>query len=325
MEIIFNKNFQPSKLFDTYWDFACKRQDIFFSRFNGDQYPWTDDPILQKYKFTNTYRAADRVSQFLIKNIIYSSTTFSPEDILFRILFFKIFNKIETWISVEKELGEISFKSFNEAKYKKILTKIVSEGSVFSAAYIIPPIKTTNFYTNKHLAYIELLNYIFKNGFSANVAKCQSLKELFFLLKSYSGFGDFLAFQFAIDINYSNLCDFSEMSFVVPGPGAIRGIQKCFQSNELDYVDVIKYVAENQEAEFLKRGLKFKNLFGRNLQLIDCQNIFCEVDKYTRVAYPKVEIKNQRFRIKQNFKPNPTPIEYFFPIKWQLSYNLKNT
>jgi hypothetical protein len=29
--------------------------------------PWTSDPIIQVHKFTNAYRAADRVSQYLIK------------------------------------------------------------------------------------------------------------------------------------------------------------------------------------------------------------------------------------------------------------------
>ena len=39
--------------------------------------------------------------------------------------------------------------------------------------------------------------------------------------------GDFLAFQLLIDLNYSNLTDFSEMDFVVAGPGARDGIRKC--------------------------------------------------------------------------------------------------
>lgn len=320
MELYYQKKFQPSKLFDTYWEFAYERQNIFFSRLNGQHYPWSNDPILQKYKFTNAYRASDRVSQFLIKNVIYGSTSFSPEDILFRILFFKIFNKIETWNQVEKDLGEISFKSFSKTKYKNALTKIIqSKIAIFSAAYIIPPIKRNNKFTEKHIAYIELLEYIFSNGFSSKFAKCKSLKEIFSLLKSYPGIGNFLAYQFAIDINYSELCDFSEMSFVVPGPGAIRGIKKCFLSNNFDYVEIIKYVAANQELEFSKRGLEFKNLFGRDLQLIDCQNLFCEVDKYTRVSCP--EVKNQRNRIKQNFLPNPIAIDYFYPPKWNLSLN----
>ena len=39
---------------------------------NNKSAPWTSDYILQTYKFTNTYRASDRVSQYLINNVIYT-------------------------------------------------------------------------------------------------------------------------------------------------------------------------------------------------------------------------------------------------------------
>ncbi|MEO8686056.1 MAG: nucleotide kinase domain-containing protein [Devosia sp.] len=58
-------------VYETYWRFAAERQRIFFKRLNGGVYPWSEDPILNEYKFTNVYRAADRVSQYLIKNVIY--------------------------------------------------------------------------------------------------------------------------------------------------------------------------------------------------------------------------------------------------------------
>src|SRR5438270_6848698 len=63
---------QPTAVFDSYWKFAAERQAIFHARAQGKRGPWTNDPVLEEYKFTNAYRAADRVSQFLIRNVIYS-------------------------------------------------------------------------------------------------------------------------------------------------------------------------------------------------------------------------------------------------------------
>ena len=42
---IFNKKKlpKPSKVFDTYWKFAVKRQEIFFNKIETNIYPWTDD------------------------------------------------------------------------------------------------------------------------------------------------------------------------------------------------------------------------------------------------------------------------------------------
>jgi len=48
------------------------------------------------YRFTNVYRASDRVSQYLIRRVIYEGDQ-SEEEVFFRTLLFKIFNRIETW------------------------------------------------------------------------------------------------------------------------------------------------------------------------------------------------------------------------------------
>jgi len=58
-------------VFYAYWRFAAERQRIFYRRLQRADGPLTDDSILRCFKFTNTYRASDRVSQFLIRNVIY--------------------------------------------------------------------------------------------------------------------------------------------------------------------------------------------------------------------------------------------------------------
>src|SRR5262249_48644880 len=55
------------------------------------------------------------------------------------------------------------------------------------------------------------------------------------------------------------------------------------------------------------------------LQLIDCQNLFCEVDKYARVRHPDVGGASGRTRIKQRFRAHPDPIEYWYPPKWGIN------
>ncbi|MBQ9610592.1 MAG: hypothetical protein IJV15_14260 [Lachnospiraceae bacterium] len=316
---------KPTKVYDTYWEFAYKRQEIFFNRYNNMPSPWTNDPILQKYKFTNVYRASDRVSQYLIKNVIYSNKQYSPEDMLFRILLYKIFNKIETWEYLEKRLQDISYKSFNKQSYDILLDELLKNGiSIYSAAYIMPSGKSSFGYGKKHKNNLELLEFIMKDGLSIKIAKAKSMQEIYDHLKDYPMLGDFLSFQYLIDINYSELCDFSEMSFVVAGPGAKRGIRKCFENAD-NYLeeDIIRLVCERQKQEFNERGLKFRDLFGRQMQLIDCQNLFCEIDKYARVAYPEFcQVKGKR--IKQQYKNRSLPqIQYYFPPKWEINQNME--
>ena len=81
------------EVYDLYWYFACERQNIFWRKLEGKEPPWTEDEILQEYKFCNSYRVNDRVSQYLLKNVIYNGKTYDNDDTIFRIILFKLFNK----------------------------------------------------------------------------------------------------------------------------------------------------------------------------------------------------------------------------------------
>ena len=71
---------KPTPVYDMYWKFAAERQEVFYRRLDGAAGPWTEDRVIGKYKFTNAYRASDRVSQYLIRNVIYTENYFTPED-----------------------------------------------------------------------------------------------------------------------------------------------------------------------------------------------------------------------------------------------------
>lgn len=148
-----------------------------------------------------------------------------------------------------------------------------------------------------------------------------TMESAFKLLRAYPTIGDFLAYQFVTDINYSTVTDFCEQEFVMPGPGARDGIYKCFSDlGSLSEPAVIRLMVERQEEEFQRLGLSFRSLWGRPLQLIDCQNLFCEVSKYARAKHPEIQGCSNRTRIKQIFKPaKREAIDYFFPPKWGIN------
>jgi alpha-glutamyl/putrescinyl thymine pyrophosphorylase clade 1 len=310
----------PSIVFDTYWRFATERQDIFFKRVEGRQEPWTSDPVLQEHKFTNAYRASDRISQYLIKEVVYRRT-FGPRDAILRILLFKIFNKIETWELLQESLGEIVEGRFSVERLDQVLTKALEGGaSIYSAAYIMPSGPIAIRRARKHRMHLELLAHLFSSDFPERLMEARTMAALYELLRSVPSIGPFLAYQFATDLNYSDRFDLSEMEFVVPGPGARDGIRKCFSSlGGYTEADVIRWVADQQEHEFSKRGLQFRSLWGRPLQLIDCQNLFCEVDKYARRVHPDVAGRTGRTRIKQRFVSRGRMATPWFPPKWNIN------
>lgn len=310
----------PTAVYDSYWYFAAERHAIYERRLTDPEGPWTSDPILRTYRFTNTYRAADRVSQYLIGEVQYGpDRSQAPAEIFFRTLLFKIFNKIDTWELIESRLGPVSWQSIDLTAVNALLDEEMGRGErIYSAAYIMPAPQLGR--ARKHANHLALLARMMDDGLPARIERARSLAEVYQLLKPYPGLGPFLAFQYAIDLNYSNLLNFEEGEFVVAGPGALDGIAKCFEdTGGRSAEEVISHMADVQDQEFEARGIAFRRLFGRKLQLIDCQNIFCEISKYARVAHPDVRGTSNRTRIKQSYRPSASEERApFFPPRWGL-------
>jgi hypothetical protein len=313
----------PTVVYDELWRFAAERQKIFVNRQTQQLPPWTNDPILRAYRFTNAYRASDRVSQFLIRRVIYEGSQ-TESEVVFRVLLFKLFNKIETWELLTAALGDVTARKFSVEKYSGIFERALQSGRrIYSGAYIMPSGSKTFKSTRKHEAHLQLLDFMLKDNLVAKLASAKSLMQVFQTLRSYPLIGDFLAYQYAIDINYSAVTNFPESEFVVAGPGARSGLRKCFANlNGIPDEDAIKLVTELQGDEFQRRGIEFNWLPNRKLQLIDIQNLFCETDKYARVAFPEINGLAGRAKIKQRFKPNPTPLPQWYPPKWGINDKL---
>lgn len=312
--------------FDTFWRFAAERMAVFYRRLSDPLGPWTNDSILSAYRFTNAYRATDRVSQYLIRDVQYrDDRSQEPAEVFFRTLLFKIFNKIETWEALEAEHGPIVWRSIDLEKIDRTLTQMWQRGErVYSAAYIManPPFG----HARKHSNHLAMLHRMMEDRLPDRVRQAPDLQSVYERLLSYSGLGRFLAFQYTIDLNYSSLLDFDEADFVVAGPGALDGISKCFVSPSQSAEDIIRWVTERQEIEFSSRGLSFAGLFGRPLQPIDCQNLFCEISKYTRVAHPEIVGVAQRTRIKQSYKKDQRRLGALtFPPRWKIEVPTLNS
>ena len=98
---------------------------------------------------------------------------------------------------------------------------------IYSAAYIMPSAGSMG-HERKHSNHLALLERMMRDGLPGKIASASDMQHGFELLLSYPSLGDFLAYQYITDINYSELTQFSEMEFVVAGPGALDGISKCF-------------------------------------------------------------------------------------------------
>jgi len=309
-----------------YFYFMQERMNMFWRKCEGKK-ELTKDPILREYKFTNVYRACDRVSQYLISQVIYKDVEkYTPEDTILRILIFKIFNKSSTWEYIQNHYGDLTCQNFSPARLSKVLSFLRESQAIFNNAYIMTG--SSQRYKNlrfKHERWLQMVFDEFISGGVLNeVLRAKSLENIYNLLSECSFIGSFLAYQYAIDFNYSPYLNFSENSFVKAGIGAVRGIKKCFVNYGSDYEEAIKYIQDNISELRQRYGYtQFRPLPSHEPTLIDLQNCFCETDKYLRAKMPELLIGN--VRIKQHYKETPKPIDFEFPPKWHVTAKIQSS
>jgi hypothetical protein len=314
-----------SDIYPLYWRFASERHAAFERRLVGLPPPWTNDPILQSYKFCNVYRAADRVSQYMIRNVAYATDAGTAADRVFQIVAFRTFSNIATWETLKQVLdGPPTIEDLTDGRFEHALAVAKRRnGKLYTGAFILCANKAFG-HDEKHQNHIALFKYMFiTQGFGSHALGALSLESLVNQLQSFPLMGPFMAYQTAIDLNYSGLFEFDENDYTQAGPGALRGLKKAFVDlGDFSPSDAIRWMVEQQDTEFSRLGLPFTGLFGRPLHAIDCQGLFCELDKYCREAAP--HLASNRSRIKARFVPQESVRELFLPPKWRLSAPVRN-
>src|SRR5437879_2289614 len=171
----------PSEVYDTFWKFAAERQEIFYRRFWRESPPWTNDPILGKHKFTNAYRASDRVSQYLIRSVIYrDDLPADPEELFFRTMLFKLFNKVETWELLERQVGPLTHADYRFDRYDGVLTRAMAGGQrIYSNAYIMPPGSRAFGEAAKHRNHLRLLEMMLANELPERICEAKTMHRAF--------------------------------------------------------------------------------------------------------------------------------------------------
>jgi hypothetical protein len=282
--------------------FVVERHRIWEQRQAGAPQPWTEDPILANFKFTNVFRILDPGTQFLVTDLF--EPDLDPRDTLMRAFLYRHTGRVETWEYLDLTTGYPTVSQLEdvraawheyrgEIKTKTILekshsytahkierTKSTSQRSMFTGAYLVFPQSSTPG-TDKLDSIIDLTKRLFTPGSPDDImpewGKAKTQAERFKLLRRNKGVGDFMSMQVLTDWGYQCGED-REEEFLVPGPGSIKGA-KALDPNAKT-MDVVRRVVKEV------RGVANSPRLGyRSPSLMDIgSNLLCEWSKYTRHA-----------------------------------------
>ena len=275
---------------------------------------------MQKHFFCNSYRVLDKLSQYLISEVIERGDQ-SEEEIVFRVVLFNLFTKIETWELLEEKLGPLTWKHYNRTKYADVLHCAAEAGqTLYTCAFIKPapkiagqPRGTMNY--EGHLTFLE---WMMSHELYKKCMNSPTMADLFDWLEPFPSMGLFSAYQLMLCLSYTKVLNFHQNDFVVVGPGSRSGLSKLFGSSIGGHLNndgfcskVMRYLAENQENFFALGSFDFQGLGPKKLPLgiADIEHSLCEVDKYCRLAHPQLKAKrtnlHRSFVTKEPRKPLP--------------------
>lgn len=295
----------PESLF---WYWVSERHAIFLRRQAGQPKPWTTDPILQTYKFTNPFRENDRGTVWLRENFLEPHRdvehkkdcawyTCDPEDeqcdcgeyehnlslLAFNICWYRMFN----WIGTAEALGWQTDWDAPAIK-EKLEARLFAGYQVFTGAHMV----RSAFGRPKIDCIVEVCSDLFHVCFAAGalVTCCReerSLETVFSMLLQVPYVGPFMAYEMVSDMRHTRLLEDATdiMTWANPGPGAQRGLQRLqlpWRPDSAAIASMRHLLHESWNARKLTCDLPMDF---PNLEMRDIEHSLCEFDKYCRAKF----------------------------------------
>ena len=261
-------------MIERYFDFINERHLIYLRKIRKEPFPWTEDPILQRYKFTNVFRENDATTVWFRENI--RDPLRDETEVALATIIFRWFNLIETGkVLVEHNLHR-------EWDSDKCYSALVNQPQWVTGAYII---KTPNGMDKLQGVCwsIDQIVHDKERFINELFASTSSLEEQWELLLPYPYMGPFMAYEVVTDWRHTWLGDEAKdiTTWANPGPGAKRGLNRIFGR------DLNKQIKNHLFIEEMKDLLEMSSNFVHGqvptLEMREIEHCLCEFDKYERV------------------------------------------
>lgn len=216
-------------MLEVFIESALERHRICRKKMIGEEKPWTDNPIYQKYFFCNVFRQYDKCSQWMIEHII-------PRNRIDLVVLYRYISSIDVYRDLynntdlddtdqaraylDKRYADRTLK-FNGCFIRNPMVRGV--GPV--PAYRVP------FHIIKELE--ELLGdmeSVLSLSWSHDHSTLETLTEWF---TQFSGTAGFMGYEYACDLEYTDIFNPTDkFTWANKGPGAQRGLSLVMEGHD---------------------------------------------------------------------------------------------
>lgn len=248
-----------------------EREAIRLRKEAGEEYPWTDDEILHRYRFCNVRREDDLGTRWIRENI--REPYADNQNLWLMLCLARQINWPDTMAEmIVEEVWPV--ESYQPDRMVEVLAARKARGDkLFTGAYII----SAGSGGPKH-EYI--INTVVGCLARADTPRIDSLQDTHKWLSGFQGWGPFMAYQAVVDMRFTSLLDHAPdlTTWAAAGPGTLRGLNRVF-GRHVKHALSQAYALEEMQ-DIYKTVLQDTKV---PIDFSDIPNILCETDKYLRV------------------------------------------
>lgn len=280
---------------ERYFAWIYERQLIWYRRYMlRAPRPWSDDPILDRYRFTNAYRELDRGTLYAKQHVINPRSGDSIENLMMRAITYRVFNKVSTYDKVFREVGYFDYPGYvpDWDEIHRLLVVEWGKGPIFTNAHVVATFgarkdsgetkvsRVVKFLDTTHqMISIICDKVLVQPGIYFSKAHRQ--------LMDLENIGDFTAYEILSDLAYTNVVEFTEDTWANAGPGAMEGLKLIFpgQVGKRLAMDLMIELQDGQNMWLQSLGLPLWLVAGpkvhsARLTLRNIEGGLCEYYKY---------------------------------------------
>jgi len=248
-------------------ELVIERQQIYLRRKEGQPKPWTDDKILQTYRFPNMFREQDVVTRWIADNWRQHGW------------FAMCVARFNNWPETLAEIG--CPVPWDPERFVHVLKDRKRRGEkVFTGAYVI----AAKGGGSKAVSVAATLSTIWERREELQPLVGDTLERFYNRLLDIDGIGTFMAAQIIADCKYIEPLRKAPdwQTWAAPGPGSCRGLNRvCGRRLDASWHESTWLGLINELREIVAYSTRdFEGFPTPHAQ--DAQGFCCEFDKYER-------------------------------------------
>lgn len=274
-----SKILQDEVILKNFFYWINERHAMYQRRAKGEPGPWTGNPVLRAYKFTNPFRENDRDTIWMRQNWTGPNEDRPWGEQIFNCALFRMFGNTGF-------MGQLGWqKNWDTAAViKKAADWMAAGNKAFTGGYIIT---NMGLIAPKEQVVAELFMeplWKQKDDLVVHVLS-NKLQDMHKALKLFKGFGGFMAYETVTDLNYTPVLRGAtdRFTWANAGPGAVRGLNRLMhrpleRSMPPHVSNVVMQEILSYAGHYLEEHVPFQHVDMRCIE-----HSLCEWDKYQRI------------------------------------------